>query len=209
LTAATCCPPQRLARECGLLAFRRTLDEARSAGTNVPSLEKHEVARTSSRAARPPPCRPGMTRACGAPSLRSAAMVRSARYSWMKPITRVRITMTTIAMESCGSPTTPATTAAASQHDDHEIGELARQHQPGRAALAFRQLVAPCASRRLPISPLASPVRVSVPRRGATSAASRRCQSGRVSAGMTGGSMAPLAGDRLSTLAPREPGAVT
>jgi hypothetical protein len=53
------------------------------------------------------------TRACGAPSRRSAAIVFSARYSWMKPITALSTTMTTMAMESWGSPTRPAMTAAA------------------------------------------------------------------------------------------------
>ena len=43
----------------------------------------------------------------------SAAMAFSARYSWMKPSTALSTTITTMAMVSAASPSTPATTAAA------------------------------------------------------------------------------------------------
>ena len=51
----------------------------------------------------------------GAAMALRASMARSARYSWTKPITALRMTMAIMAMVSVASPSSPEITPAASR----------------------------------------------------------------------------------------------
>ncbi len=153
----------------------------RSAGTMFPASSSTRSPGTRSRAATSRTCPSRMTRACGAPRRRSAAMVRSARYSWTNPMMAFRTTMTTMAMASCGSPTAPATAAAArSTTIMKSVNWLASIRQGERRSPSASSF-GPCCAMRRCASPLPSPAWSSVPRRDAACATSSRCQSGTVS----------------------------
>src|SRR5512139_2691351 len=150
----------------------------RSAGRMLPASSSTRSPGTSSRASITPGWPSRMTRACGLAIRFSAAIARSARYSWTKPMMPLRNTMTTMAMASCGSPTMPAITAAAISTTIMKSVNCDASMTSGERRPDSCSTLAPACSSRAEAAAAESPVFRSLSRCAATASLSRQCQCG-------------------------------
>ena len=116
----------------------------RSAGIWLPASSSTMSPGTSSRVAMRCTSPPRSTLAWAAASCCRAAMARSARHAWMKPITALRTMMTTMASVSASSPISPEITAAPSKTRTMKSLNCSSSSRNGPLAGRWVSSLAPC-----------------------------------------------------------------